>query len=101
MSYRNPKLNIDAKYAAMTAGLSKYYTNIKNILSQASENMQQYKEAQDKANKEFQKRLDKNMTPFDRYRLEKMEEVNTRSQQERVVYGPNVTQSRYAENPPK
>ncbi len=76
MSYRNPKLNIDAKYAAMTKGLNKYYTNIKNTLNQASENMQQYKEAQDKANKEFQKRLDRNMTPFDKYRLEKMEEVN-------------------------
>jgi len=32
----------------------------------------------------------------------KMEEVKTRSQQERVVYGPNVTpQSRYVENSPK
>tara|TARA_R100001594_G_scaffold35957_1_gene65584 strand:+ start:1563 stop:3116 length:1554 start_codon:yes stop_codon:yes gene_type:complete len=76
MSYRNPKLNIDAKYAAMTQGLNKYYTNIKNTLTQASKNMQRYKEAQDKANKEFQKRLDKNMTPFDKYRLEKMDEVN-------------------------
>ena len=42
MSYRNPKLNIDAKYAAMTQGLNKYYTNIKNTLTQASKNMQQY-----------------------------------------------------------
>ena len=31
----------------------------------------------------------------------KMEEVKTRPNQERVIYGPNVTQSRYAENPPQ
>ena len=31
----------------------------------------------------------------------KMEEVKARPNQERVLYGPNVTQSRYAENPPQ
>ena len=31
----------------------------------------------------------------------KMEEVRTRSQGERVVYGPNVTPQGYASNPPK
>jgi len=31
----------------------------------------------------------------------KMEEVKTRSNQERIVYGPNVTPQGYAANPPK
>ena len=31
----------------------------------------------------------------------KMEEVKTRPNQERVIYGPNVTQQGYVNNPPK
>ena len=35
------------------------------------------------------------------YIRKKMGEIKNRPSQERVIYGPNVTPPRYAENPPK
>ena len=70
MSYRNPKANIDQKYAILNQSLKNYYSTIKQNFETlasdrkaANEKLKKEKEAE---NKKLQKELDNRMSSFDR-----------------------------------
>lgn len=66
MSYRNPQRNIDNKYAVMAQGINQYYTNLQNVLTKAAKGKEEYKKKRIKAEKAFQKDIDKKLSPFDK-----------------------------------